>query len=198
MIGYLEGTLRQKTPDYIIIDAHGVGYQVHIPLSTFYELPETGKTVSLNIHTYVREDTLQLYGFRTTAEKEMFLHLMAVNGVGPRLAVGILSRISADELTQVVYQNDPARLRKIPGVGKKIADRLLLELRDRLKVKGGRDAEVPVLFQKAGAYEDAFSALVNLGYRPAEAEKMLKTALREVGEEAPLESLLKVALKVPG
>ena len=118
MIGYLEGTLpRHKTPDYIIIDTHGVGYQVHIPLSTFYELPEPGRTVSLNIHTYVREDTLQLYGFRTTAEKEMFLHLITVNGVGPRLAVGILSRISSDELTRVVYQNDPVRLRKVPGCG---------------------------------------------------------------------------------
>lgn len=198
MIGYLEGALRHKTPDYIIIDAHGVGYQVHIPLSTFYELPEPGNTVALNIHTYVREDTLQLYGFRTTAEKEMFLHLIAVNGVGPRLAVGILSRISSDELTRVVYQNDPARLRKIPGVGKKIADRLLLELRDRLKVKGGRDEQIPVVFQKAGAYEDAFSALVNLGYRPAEVENMLKGALREVGEDASLERLLKVALKTTG
>lgn len=197
MIGFLEGTLRHKTPEYIIIDTHGVGYQVHIPLSTFYELPDPGKTVSLNIHTHVREDTLQLFGFRTAAEKEMFLHLITVNGVGPRLAVGILSRISSDELTQVVFQNDQTRLRKIPGVGKKIADRLLLELRDRLKVKGERDVEPSAVIQASGACSDAFSALVNLGYRSVEAEKMLKKALVQLGEDPPLEKLLKEALRVP-
>lgn len=198
MIGYLEGVLRLKTPEYIIIDTHGVGYQVYIPLSTFYELPDPGKTVSLSIHTHVREDTLQLYGFRTASEKEMFLHLVTVNGVGPRLAVSILSRISSDELTQVVFQNDQARLRKIPGVGKKIADRLLLELRDRLKVKGEREVEPSAVFRGAGASADAFSALVNLGYRPAEAEKMLKKALVQLGDDPPLEGLLKEALRGQG
>lgn len=195
MIGYLEGMLRLKTPEYIIIDTHGVGYQVYIPLSTFCELPDPGKTVSLNIHTHVREDTLQLYGFRTASEKEMFLHLITVNGVGPRLAVSILSRISSDELSQVVFQNDQARLRKIPGVGKKIADRLLLELRDRLKVKGEREVEPSAVFGGAGASADALSALVNLGYRPAEAEKMLKKALVQLGDDPPLEGLLKEALR---
>ena len=135
MIGYLEGKLRHKSPDYIILDVHGVGYMVQVPLSTFYDLPDLGQGVSLNIHTHVREDAIQLYGFRTAAEREMFLTLTTVNGVGPRLAVNILSGISPDELRVVVMQQNPARLRSIPGVGKKIAERIMLELRDSLKVK---------------------------------------------------------------
>jgi Holliday junction DNA helicase RuvA len=195
MIASLEGQLKHKSPDYLIVDVHGVGYCVHVPLSTFYGLPELRQSVHLHIHTHVREDMLQLYGFHTTAEKEMFLHLITISGVGPRLAMTILSGISPDELRQVVLQQDHARLKNIPGVGKKIAERILLELRDKLKIK--RDAVPdPILDIDQGAYSDAFSALVNLGYRAAEADKALQKVQQQAGESPPLEKLLKEALRV--
>ncbi len=134
MIAYLEGRLRHKAPDHVIVDVHGVGYCVHVPLSTFYDLPEVGSPASLHVHTHVREDTLQLFGFGTIAEKDMFLHLIAVNGVGPKLALTILSGIHPDELHRVVLFQDRQRLQKIPGIGKKTADRILLELKDRLRI----------------------------------------------------------------
>lgn len=197
MIGYLEGKLRHKAPDTIIVDVGGVGYFVHISLGTFYDLPDTGQAVCLNVHTHVREDTLQLYGFRTTAEKEMFLHLITVNGVGPRLAVSILSGINPDELRRVVLNQEVQRLKGIPGVGRKIAERLVLELRDKLKLKRDRaDEERAVASCDHGAYSDAFSALLNLGYRAGEAEKALKKARERLDESPPLESLLKEALRL--
>ncbi len=196
MIGFLEGKLRAKSPDYVIVDVQGVGYYVQVPLSTFYDLPELGHPVSLNIHTHVREDAILLYGFRTNAEKEMFLLLTGVNGVGPKLAINILSGISPDELRQVVVQQDHLRLKNIPGVGKKIAERLMLELRDKVK---GKEKEKPEPVQATAgggnAFPDAFSALVNLGYRPAEAEKALKRSREALGDSPSLEKLLKHALK---
>lgn len=196
MIGYLEGNLKHKSPDYLIIDVHGVGYYVNVSLSTFYDLPEPGQTVSLNIHTYFREDTLQLYGFQTAAEKEMFLHLITVNGIGPRLAVTILSGMNPDALRLAVQGQDHHRLRSIPGVGKKIAERLILELRDRLKIKQAKTEEPWSSSAGTGAYGDALSALVNLGYRPTEAEKAVRTAQQHLGEEPPLETLLKESLRL--
>ncbi len=196
MIGYLEGKLRHKAPDSIIIDVGGVGYVVQVPLTTFYDLPDVGQTASLNIHTHVREDTLQLFGFHTAGEKEMFLHLITVNGVGPRLAVNILSGISADDLRQVVFQQDHARLRNIPGVGKKIAERLMLELRDKLKIKTDTEVKPVLQLSEGSAYSDAFSALLNLGYRPAEAEKALRNAQQRLPEDASLEKLLKESLRI--
>ncbi len=197
MIGYLEGKLKHKAPDFIIVDVHGVGYFVNVPLSTFYDLPDLGQTVTLNIHTYFREDALLLYGFRTLAEKEMFLHLITVNGVGPRLALTILSGMSPDVLRQSVQAQDHQRLRNIPGIGKKIAERIILELRDRLKIKTAKSEglELPLL-SAPGAFSDAFSALVNLGYRPAEAEKAVRAAQHHLGEEPPLETLLKESLRI--
>ncbi len=197
MIGYLEGKLKHKSPDFIIVDVHGVGYFVNVPLSTFYDLPELGQTVTLNIHTYLREDALQLYGFRTLGEKEMFLHLITVNGIGPRLAAGILSGMSPDTLRQAVQGKDHQRLRNIPGVGKKIAERIILELRDRLKIKHDKSEgfELPIT-TSPGVYHDAFSALVNLGYRPAEAEKAVRKAQHHLGEDPPLEKLLKESLRL--
>lgn len=195
MIGYLEGKLRDKSPEYIIVDVHGVGYMVQVPLSTFYDLPELGQTVSLNIHTHVREDAIQLYGFRTAAEREMFLLLTTVNGVGPRLAVNILSGISPDDIRMVVMQQNPARLRNIPGVGKKIAERIMLELRDKLKAKETGDGTAIPLPAGSDVYSDAFSALLNLGYRPAEAEKALNKARQQFGDSLPLEKLLKESLR---
>lgn len=198
MIGFLEGKLRVKSPDNVIVDVGGVGYYVQVPLSTFYDLPDIGQTVSLNIHTHVREDAIQLFGFRTAAEKEMFLLLTGVNGVGPRLAIGILSGISPDELRQVINRQDQGRLKNIPGVGKKIADRVMLELRDKIKGKSKEKPEPVQPFAGEGdsAWSDAFSALVNLGYRPAEAEKALARAKEALGGETSLEKLLKHSLKV--
>jgi Holliday junction DNA helicase RuvA len=196
MIGYLEGKLKHKSPDFIIVDVNGVGYYVNVPLSTFYDLPDPGRTVTLNIHTYLREDALQLYGFRTVAEKEMFLHLITVNGVGPRLAVGILSGMSPDALRQAVQGQDHQRLRNIPGVGKKIAERIILELRDRLKIRREKTEEPWLLCPSSGTYADAFSALVNLGYRSAEAEKAIRVAQEHLGEDPPLERLLKESLRL--
>ncbi len=196
MIGFLEGKLRAKSPEYVIVDVHGVGYHVQVPLSTFYDLPELGQSVGLNIHTHVREDAIQLFGFRTLAEKEMFLLLTGVNGVGPRLAIGILSGISPDELRQVVVRQDYLRLKNIPGVGKKIADRVMLELRDKVQGKTREKTGPAQPFVEAGsAFPDAFSALVNLGYRPAEAEKALRKIKEALGENPPLEEILKGALK---
>jgi holliday junction DNA helicase RuvA len=196
MIAHLEGTVRHKSPDYIIIDVHGVGYCVHVPLSTFYDLPEPGQSTSLNIHTHVREDTLQLYGFRSLAEKEMFLHLITINGIGPRLAVNILSGISPEELRLVVYQENRVRLQHIPGVGKKIAERMMLELRDKLQIKKAETTPPLGLIIDSAAYGDAFSALLNLGYRPAEAEKALKRVEADHGDHLPLPDLLKKALSL--
>ncbi|MBP8645299.1 MAG: Holliday junction branch migration protein RuvA [Syntrophobacteraceae bacterium] len=196
MIAYLEGKLRHKSPDHLILDVHGVGYRVHVPLSTFYDLPDLGQTACLHIHTYVREDALQLYGFRTTAEKEMFLHLLSVNGVGPKLAVSILSGITPDELRMVVLRQESKRLRSIPGVGRKIAERLMLELRDRLKIKG-EDLEESVYVHPDGSpYTDAYSALLNLGYRDHEAAKALQKAQQGLESDYTLEKLLKEALRI--
>ncbi len=196
MIGFLEGMLRAKSPDYVIVDVHGVGYHVHVPLSTFCDLPELGQPVELNIHTHVREDAIQLYGFRTIAEKEMFLLLTGVNGVGPKLAMVVLSGISPDDLRQVVVRQDYLRLKNIPGVGKKIADRIVLELRDKVQGKTKEKTGPDQSFLEAGnGFQDAFSALVNLGYRPAEAEKALKTVREALGENPPLKDILKGALK---
>ena len=196
MIGFLEGKLRAKSPEYVIVDVHGVGYHVQVPLSTFYDLPDLGQPVALNIHTHVREDAIQLYGFRTLAEKEMFLLLTGVNGVGPKLALGILSGINPDELRLVIVRQDYLRLKNIPGVGKKIADRVMLELRDKVQGKTKEKTGPAQPFVEAGtAFPDAFSALVNLGYRPAEAEKALKDLRKVLGENPSLEDLLKGALR---
>lgn len=196
MIASLEGRLRAKGPEYVIVDVGGVGYHVQVPLSTFYELPDLGRPVMLNIHTHVREDAIQLFGFSTIAEKEMFLLLTGVNGVGPKLAIGILSGISPDELRQVVIRQDHLRLKNVPGVGKKIADRVVLELRDKVQGKSREKAGPPQPFaDSADSFPDAFSALVNLGYRPAEAEKALQRARLDLGENPSIEDLLRGALK---
>ena len=195
MIGFLEGKLRFKSPEQIVVDVHGVGYIVTVPLSTFYDLPGPGEAVALHIHTHVREDAIQLFGFRTAAEKEMFLHLVTVNGVGPKMAANILSGITPDELRLVVRNQDHKRLQNLPGIGKKIAERLLLELRDKLKIKADKTEAPTTASSASGVFADAFSALVNLGYRPAEAEKVLTLAGKQFAEEPPLEQLLKEALR---
>ncbi|MCU0587636.1 MAG: Holliday junction branch migration protein RuvA [Syntrophobacteraceae bacterium] len=195
MIGHLCGKLHHKSPEQIILDVNGVGYCVQVPLSTFYELPGPGGQVSLHIHTHVREDALQLYGFRTADEREIFLALVTVNGVGPRLAVSILSGISPDELRRVLMSQDHRRLQAVPGVGRKIAERIVLELRDRWKERGDKAEETAPAGQGGDAHADALSALMNLGYRASEAGKALGAAQKLLGEDAPLERLLKEALR---
>jgi len=196
MIAHLEGKIRHKSPDFIIIDVHGVGYRVLVSLGTYYDLPDTGQDVCLNIHTHVRDDALQLYGFRTLPEKEMFLMLTTISGIGPRLALNILSGITPEELRQVIYHENRARLQSIPGVGKKTAERMILELRDKLKIKRDSPSKLETVFCEPNVRDDAFSALLNLGYRPAEAEKALQQVEAVVGERLPLPDLLKKALNL--
>jgi Holliday junction DNA helicase RuvA len=197
MIAHLRGSLQSKSPRHLILDVNGVGYEVTVPLTTFYELPDLGSTVSFHIHTHVRENALQLYGFRTPQEKELFVRLMGVNGIGPRLAINILSGISAGELVATVRQEDVARLTVIPGVGRKTAERIIVELRDKLTgldIPGESDLPVP---QRASTaiVDDALSALLNLGYRKAVAQRAIEQACKLLQRNITLESLLQHCLR---
>ncbi len=192
MIAQLAGALAYKSPEHLVVDVQGVGYQVFVSLNSFYRLPEPGDAVRLLIHTHVREDTLQLYGFLDRAEKELFLLLLGVSGIGPRLALNILSGTSAQELENALEAADLVRLLAIPGVGKKTAERLVVELRDKIKlVKGARGADDGR--RAAGLDGEAVSALVNLGYRRNEAERAVKAACAAgaTGIEAVIRSALK-------
>jgi len=197
MIAHLRGSLQSKSPRYLILDVRGVGYEVTVPLTTFYELPDLGSTVSFHIHTHVRENALQLYGFRTPQEKELFVRLMGVSGIGPRLAINILSGISAGELVATVRQEDAARLTVIPGVGRKTAERIIVELRDRLAgldFPGESDFPAPQP-TRAAVVEDALSALLNLGYRRAVAQRAIDQACKLLQRNITLESLLQHCLR---
>jgi Holliday junction DNA helicase RuvA len=195
MIAYLEGVLREKQPTRAVIDVHGVGYEVLIPLSTFAELPDEGKTVALRIHTHVREDALQLYGFRSARERLVFELLLRTSGVGPRIAMAILSGLDPDELLAALEAGDVARLRRVPGVGQKTAERIVVDLRDRagelLALEASRRAPRPA----DARLDEGRSALENLGYGRAEAERAVEAAAREIGKDAPLEQLLRAALR---
>ncbi len=196
MIGRLSGKLLGISPDRILLDVAGVGYDVQIPLSTFYGLPgANGSEVSLHIHTHVREDALQLFGFGSGEERSTFEQLIAISGVGPRMALAILSGIGVDELRRTVVRQDRARLQKIPGVGKKTAERLLLELRDKMKIDvAPADDGGSVAPLSGGLQTDAHSALVNLGYADQVADRAVRTAIKDAGADAGLESVLKRAL----
>lgn len=177
MIAQVRGRLLRKEPQEAVVDVAGVGYRVTIPLSTFYRLGEPGEEVTLLTHTHVREDTLALFGFLTTAEQALFERLIAVSGVGPKLAVSILSGIEAPDLVLALRTSDVARLTRIPGVGKKTAERLVLELKD--KMQGLATAEEPAPAPASTAKEDLVSALVHLGYSRPEAERGVDRALKE-------------------
>ncbi len=198
MIAYLNGFLFKKSPDSIIIDANGIGYEVFVPLSTFYKLPNESEKAKLHIYTHVREDALTLYGFHTKLEKNVFVMLISVSGIGPRLALNILSGIGPRELLDAVSRGDGVRLRAIPGVGKKTAERIALELRDRaIKVRDREDdAVLPALTAEANhLMDDALSALLNLGY----SSKSAKSALEKAGSgsgEMSLEGLIRESLKI--
>jgi Holliday junction DNA helicase RuvA len=200
MIAYLSGKLLEKEANLVIIDVGGVGYEVTIPLSTFYDLGEIGEDVSLRVYTYVREDALQLFGFKTIRERELFLLLISVSGIGPKSAITALSGMSADEIIGAIRQNNLARLNSIPGVGKKTAERLVIELRDKiakLSAVSSEEMKSEGIPQLSGddVYDDAISALVNLGYQRNAAEKALQMAMKE-GTEMSVQKLLRRSLQL--
>lgn len=193
MIAQLRGRILRKDAQEVVVDVGGVGYSVTIPVSTFYQLGEPGDEVTLRTHTHVREDALALFGFLTALEQTLFERLIAVAGVGPRLAVSILSRIEPPDLVGALRSGDVARLTRIPGVGKKTAERLVLELKDKMaRLEGVEPAVEP---PSVSPREDLLSALLHLGYSRQEAERGVKKAL-EQGGEAPFEELLRGTLRV--
>ena len=201
MIAHLSGTLLSKQATTVIVDVSGVGYEVNIPLSTFYDLEDLGSTVQLRIYTHVREDAIQLFGFKTARERELFLKLISVTGIGPKLGITLLSGMSADEMIASIRTNNLARLTLIPGVGRKTAERLILELREKVADLSSAQLEEE-LGAKPGAGEptedtvraDALSALLNLGYQRSGAEKAIDAALGE-GGDVNVESILRRSLK---
>ena len=193
MIAELRGAILRKGPQEAVIDVGGVGYRVIIPLSTFYRLGEPGTQVRLLTHTHVREDALALFGFLTATEQVLFERLIAISGVGPKLAVSILSGIEAPDLVAALRSSDVARLTRIPGVGKKTAERLVLELKD--KVQGLSATEGPAPGPAASPKEDLVSALVHLGYSRPEAERGVDRALKD-GGEGRFEELLRRTLRI--
>ncbi|MBW1703861.1 MAG: Holliday junction branch migration protein RuvA [Deltaproteobacteria bacterium] len=198
MIAHINGLIFKKTTQSVIIEANGIGYEVFVPLSTFYTLPEKDEQVNLHIYTHVREDALILFGFKTKLEKDLFLMLIAVSGIGPKLGTNILSGIGPQELLEAIARGDALRLQAIPGVGKKTSERIALELKDRaLKVLGREDLPpVPSLEgEDKGLVDDALSALFNLGYSPKAANMAIEKA-RSRATELTLEGLIREALKV--
>jgi Holliday junction DNA helicase RuvA len=197
MIAHLSGQLLRKSTQSLIVDAGGIGYEVMAPLSTFYALPEEGEGVNLHIYTHVREDALLLFGFHTRLEKDLFLMLIGVSGIGPKLAVNILSGIGPGELQEAIARGDALRLQSIPGVGKKTAERIALELKD-LALKSLGDREIPpVTLQEDRERElldDALSALTNLGYQAKSARKALEMVC-EGQSTVTLEVLIREALR---
>ncbi|MCK4535618.1 MAG: Holliday junction branch migration protein RuvA [Desulfuromonadales bacterium] len=197
MIALVKGDLAYKSVDHVIIDVNGVGYRLFIPLSTYYTLPENGQ-VQMFVHTHVREDALQLYGFLTVEEKEMFATLIGISGVGPKLAVNVLSHISVVDLETAIAHGDVKRLSSLPGIGKKTAERLVLELKDKLRATGrtGQASVAPANLSglRLDPLNDVISALINLGYKEAQARKILESM--EIAPDTPMEDILKGALKV--
>jgi Holliday junction DNA helicase RuvA len=197
MIALLNGRIAYKTVDHIILDVGGVGYRILVPLSTYYALPENGQA-ELHIHTHVREDAIQLFGFGTFEEKGIFTVLISVSGVGPKLALNILSHIPTSELAAALENSDIARLSSLPGIGKKTAERLSLELKDKVAsfLAAGRDNEGALSLSKPDLLDDLLSALINLGYKENVARNALKSM--EITPDSPLETTLKAALKLLG
>ncbi len=187
MIGRLSGLLAEKNPPQILIDCQGVGYEVDVPMSTFYNLPALGERVTLLTHFVVREDAQILYGFGTPAERDAFRQLVKISGVGPRTALAVLSGMSVTELAQTVTAQEPGRLTKVPGIGKKTAERLLLELKGKL---GAELGAAPIALA-AGANADILQALMALGYTEREALVALKALPQEIGVSEGIKLALK-------
>ncbi len=191
MIGYLKGILAEKKPNSLILDVNGVGYLVNIPVSTFFELPDEGSSLALFIYTHVREEILALYGFRTMREKLLFEKLIGVTGIGPKVAIAFLSGMSFDELIPAIQRQDIAKLSTIPGVGRKTAERVSLELREKIPALLSESAHTP---EVKPMREDLVSALVNLGYQHGLAERIVKSVLDKSKSDASFEELLKSVL----
>jgi Holliday junction DNA helicase RuvA len=194
VIAHLAGRVLKKAPQEVVVDVGGVGYRVLIPVSTFYRVGDAGAAVSLLVHTHVREDALQLFGFATEEEQALFERLIEVAGVGPKLAVNILSGIEAADLVEALRAGDLARLTRIPGVGRKTAERLVVELKDKMPAVASVGKAVAAA-PPASPKEDLLSALANLGYSRGEAEKGVDRALREDGS-GRFEDLLRRALQI--
>ena len=202
MIAHLNGTLLFKKPNTVVVDVSGVGYEVSIPLSTFYELADTGSNVQLRIYTHVKEDSLQLCGFRTARERELFVNFISVSGIGPKLGIALLSGMSADELVASIKNNNLARLTLIPGVGRKTAERLIVDLREKMIALAASHGEEETGVQleplsaspEDSVRSDALSALLNLGYQRSAAEKAIDAVLND-GGETTVESVLRRGLR---
>ncbi|MFZ1702073.1 MAG: Holliday junction branch migration protein RuvA [Pyrinomonadaceae bacterium] len=200
MIAYLSGKLLEKQANTAIVDVGGVGYEVAIPLSTFYELGEIGSDVNLRIYTYVREDTLQLFGFKTLRERDLFLRLISVQGIGAKMGIAMLSGMSADEIILAIRTDNVVRIKSIPGVGQKTAERIIIDLRDKVgELSSGtaasQDPSSLEPLPSDAVFDDALSALTNLGYQRPAAEKALKQSAQE-GTEMTVQKLLRRALQV--
>jgi Holliday junction DNA helicase RuvA len=193
MIARLNGTISEKHPNRIIVDVNGVGYDVLVPLSTFYGLGDAGAGVTLRVHTHVREDVIALYGFATALEQDLFERLIGISGIGPKLALAVLSGIDPGELVRAIRSQDVARLTRIPGVGKKTAERIGLELKDRLPQTMGT-AGGDVIEDADDVKADLLSALLNLGYNRAVADKAVDTAIKK-NPDGDFESLLREVLR---
>jgi len=199
MIAFLSGKLIEKEANSVIVDVGGVGYDVLIPLSTFYELGEVGSDVQLRIYTNVREDAIQLFGFNTSRERDIYLKLISVQGIGAKSGIAMLSGMNADEIIAAIRTENLAKLTAIPGVGKKTAERLVIELRDKIGdlasgIPAGTSAAAAAGIGGDDVYEDALSALVNLGYQKSAAEKALQQA-RQDGVELSVQKMLRAALQ---
>jgi len=199
LIGSLRGILTRKSPQAVLVDLNGIGLEVMVPLSTLYGLPEPGCEVHLFVHTHVRENQILLVGFLRQEEKDVFRFLTTVSGVGPRLALNILSSLPPEDLLEAILQGDSQRLRTVPGVGKKMAERMVVELKDRIpprEVQIGRKQPLPA--QDKQIYFEALSALSNLGYSRKDSEKAIEGALEKQGDarELRLETLLTNALRL--
>jgi|SRR5215204_2016879 len=199
MIAQLRGSVLEKAPSRLVVDVGGVGYDVQVPLSTFYVVGESGSAVTLRIHTHVREDVIALYGFATPLEHDLFERLISINGVGPKLALAVLSGIEPAELIKAIRLEDVARLKAIPGVGKKTAERISLELKDRLPAAGTASGQLPTAVSPDDQLRtDLLSALLNLGYQRAAAERALEKAITATPPprfEDALKSTLRLLMK---
>lgn len=191
MIARLNGTLIDKSPPFVIVDCHGVGYEVEVPMSTFYNLPELGQLVQLLIHFVVREDAQLLYGFGSEQEKNTFKQLLKVNGIGAKSALSILSGVTVDDLVDAVSQQEVGMLTRIPGIGKKTAERLLLELKDKFMVTGSATTQP----QAKSASHDILNALIALGYNEREASSAVKMLDKDVGVSDGIKQALKSLAK---
>ena len=194
MIAHLSGKLLSKQPNQVIVDVNGVGYEVHVPLSTFYEVGDVGSLVQLRIYTHVREDTIALFGFKSAKEKLMFEQVTSISGIGPKLGITILSGMPVDELVASIRQSNLARLTSIPGIGKKTAERLVVELRDKL-AKTVPTGEQTAAQSVSQPQEDVISALVNLGYAKPSAERAVQSVVSTSKTEPAFEELLRTALR---